>query len=424
MKLRTLFATALVFALPAPAPASAGPPAGSNTLLGNAFFENAPRETMVLVEKAKQAAYLLRNKGDRPRVVRQFDRVLLGENGGDKVVEGDKRTPEGVYYIQRYIPGKELAALYGEGAFPLNYPNIVDRIEDKTGYGIWLHGVNEDDEDKEATQGCVAFNDGKLNALKQRLDIGTPVIITQEADFLPPGDYRARKQQLLTHLDSFLNAWENNNFQALKRQVHPEFQTRGGQGAEAYLAQKRRLMEAYPQRRVEADNLRVYKENGQRVVYDFNQFYCAANLAAYGRKRLYFKRNDGRPQAVAEEYFSKPVWPLIQDRVREFVEGWKAAWEDEDMTAYMARYAQTFRHNGRDRAAWRDYKEGVFARRTNIRVEIANLWIRQLAGNRYVVGFDQRFKSDDYNDYGVKTLVLEGCPGAFRIAAEHWRPLP
>jgi murein L,D-transpeptidase YafK len=421
MRLRNVFGMALGVAL---APLTAHASSGGAAVVGNAFFDNAPEQTMVLVEKEDRVAYLVRNDGDQPRVLEHYNRILLGENGGDKVVEGDKRTPEGVYFIQRYIPAGELLPRYGDGAFPINYPNIVDRIEDKTGYGIWLHGVNEADEDKRATQGCVAFNNGNLNALKRVLDIGTPVVITKQAEFLSPAAYRERKQRLMGNLNAFLEAWESNDFQALKRLVHPQFRNSTGQDAAEYLAEKRQLMQAFPERRVEANHVRVFKENGHRVVYDFDQFYCAANVAAYGRKRLYFKRGNGRPQLMAAEYFAKPSWPLIYERVREFVQGWQRSWEEEDLDGYMAHYARDFRHHGRDRAGWRAYKAGVFERREDMQVGVDNLWIRQLAGNRYVVGYDQRFTSAGYDDYGVKTLVLDGCPGAFRIAAEYWRPLP
>ena len=127
---------------------------------------------------------------------------------------------------------------------------------------------------------------------------------------------------------------------------------------------------------------------------------------------------------MASEYFGKPSWPVIYERVREFVQGWQRAWEDEALDDYMGHYAASFTHHGRDRAGWRAYKKGVFERREDMEVAVDNLWIRQLAGNRYVVGYDQRFSSAGYDDYGVKTLVLEGCPGAFKITAEHWRPLP
>jgi len=33
------------------------------------------------------------------------------------------------------------STLYGDGAFPLNYPNDWDRRLRRNGHGIWLHGV-------------------------------------------------------------------------------------------------------------------------------------------------------------------------------------------------------------------------------------------------------------------------------------------
>ncbi len=402
--------------------------ASSQTLsgvLGNAFFRDAPSHRMVLVEKDEGVAYLLKNQDDRPRVVERYDRILLGERPGDKFVEGDKRTPEGVYYIQRFIPAGELAARYGDGAFPLNYPNIVDRIEHKTGYGIWLHGIDEANEGKVDTKGCVAFDNASLNALKGRIHPGTPVVITRQAEFLAPEEYRARRERFLGRLEELLGAWERGDLAALEDLLHPAFRNSAGQDAEAYLAEKRHLMELYPRRQVEADHVRVYKENGRRVVYDFDQFYCAPNVTAYGRKRLYFARSgDGRPRLVAEEYFGKPVWTELHRRIRAFVKTWRRAWEEGDHATYMAHYSREFVHEGQDRDQWRARKERVFGRRGSVRVGIENLWIRQLAAERYVVGFDQRFSSRDHHDFGVKTLVLSGCPGSLGIAAERWRPLP
>lgn len=407
-------AWALLFLCPTPAGAE---------LVANTFFSDVERQEVVVVDKNTRKVYLVRAEGDRPEVVDRFS-VMVGENPGDKLVEGDKRTPEGVYYVQNYIPNDRLARLYGAGAFPLNYPNIVDRIQDKTGYGIWLHGRDESDTDKTSTEGCVAFDNQGLNHLKGLLEVGTPVVITKQAQFLKPETYRQRRQLLLGTLHDFLAAWENSDFAAFARYVHPSFRSSSGEDRKQFLTGKRRLMEVYPQREVDADHVRVFRENGRRVVYDFNQFYCAPNLTAYGRKRLYFKRRDGELRLLAEEFFPKSAWPEIRNRIDSFVEDWRRAWQDEELDAYMDHYGAGFSHRGRDRAAFRAYKERIFARRDDIRVGVKNLRIHQIRPNRYVVGFDQRFDSAGYSDYGVKRLELAGCPGNLRIVGESWRPLP
>jgi murein L,D-transpeptidase YafK len=392
-------------------------------LVANTFFSNVDREEVVVVEKNSRKVYVVRADGNRPEVVDRFS-VMVGENAGDKIKEGDKRTPEGVYYVQNYIPNDRLARLYGAGAFPLNYPNIVDRIQDKTGYGIWLHGRDESDKDKTATNGCVAFDNQGLNHLKGMLEVGTPVVITKQARFLDPAAYDQRRQVLLGTLHDFLAAWENSDFAAFARYLHDNFRSSSGEDRQAFLQSKRNLMEVYPEREVDADHIRVFRENGRRVVYDFNQFYCAPNITAYGRKRLYFKRQNGKMRLLAEEFFPRSAWPEIRERIDGFVEDWRTAWQSEDLDDYLDHYGAGFEHRGRDKAAFRAYKERVFARRKDMHVAVKNLRIHQVRPNHYVVGFDQRFDSAGYSDYGVKRLELAGCPGNLRIVGETWRPLP
>src|SRR3546814_8483534 len=36
---------------------------------------------------------------------------------------------------------RKLPDFYGDGAYPLNYPNEWDKHEGRKGYGIWLHGT-------------------------------------------------------------------------------------------------------------------------------------------------------------------------------------------------------------------------------------------------------------------------------------------
>jgi len=34
-----------------------------------------------------------------------------------------------------------LSDFYGAGAYPVNFPNIWDRRKQRSGHGIWLHGL-------------------------------------------------------------------------------------------------------------------------------------------------------------------------------------------------------------------------------------------------------------------------------------------
>ncbi|MFP4616083.1 MAG: murein L,D-transpeptidase family protein [Thiohalorhabdus sp.] len=355
---------------------------GAEEVVGNAFFRDAPSHRMVLVAKDMRSAYLVEAEDDRPRVVRRFGRILLGANPGDKRVEGDKRTPEGVYYVQRYLPEPSLAPRYGAGAFPLNYPNIVDRIRDKTGYGIWLHGVDEEDEDKTDTKGCVAFDNTNLEILKEALDIGTPVVITEKPDLLSPTRYEQRRAELLDWFDRFLEARDSGDPATLEPLIHPDFRNDRGEDAEAYLRRIERLATAHSKRRTDIDEVRVYKENGRRVVYDFERFRCAPEGMDFGRQRLYFTEGEsGSPRLLAAEHLERPAGPEILRRVKAFLKEREAGSPE-------------------------------------------NLWVRRMRPDRYLVGYDRSSPGENGKPRGMETLRLAGCPGNFRVASVGWEPMP
>ncbi|MCG8429246.1 MAG: hypothetical protein MI754_17990, partial [Chromatiales bacterium] len=104
--------------------------------------------------------------------------------------------------------------------------------------------------------------------------------------------------------------------------------------------------------------------------------------------------------------------------------GWVNAWERGDINSYIDRYAGHFVDpKGRDHNAWKDYKARIFANRPNQQIAIDNIKVTQLANNRYEVSFRQQYTSDQYTDLGTKTITLDGCPGAFKIASESWKAI-
>ena len=68
--------------------------------------------------------------------------MSIGQNGAGKERAWDRRTPLGVYFITERLDTSKMHDKYGIAAFPLDYPNAWDRYNERTGYGIWLHGVD------------------------------------------------------------------------------------------------------------------------------------------------------------------------------------------------------------------------------------------------------------------------------------------
>lgn len=112
--------------------------------------------------------------------------VTIGKNGSGKQTQGDKRTPLGVYFAGQKL-NEKLADMYGDAAYPLNYPNELDQHQNKNGSGIWLHGTPTDTYSRppRASDGCVVLSNPDLAALATILQSGkTPVIISNNIEWL------------------------------------------------------------------------------------------------------------------------------------------------------------------------------------------------------------------------------------------------
>ena len=91
-----------------------------------------------------------------------------GMRGGGKLMEGDRKTPEGVYFLLGKATGGLDFDSFGNTAFPLNYPNPVDRIQGKTGDGIMIHGRGRSFGPRQ-TLGCVVLENDDVDTLDRLL---------------------------------------------------------------------------------------------------------------------------------------------------------------------------------------------------------------------------------------------------------------
>jgi L,D-peptidoglycan transpeptidase YkuD (ErfK/YbiS/YcfS/YnhG family) len=148
-------------------------------------------QQVVVVDAKKSRLYLLAHQKDgqgfgRLQVV--FDAyVSIGNKGMGKWREGDAKTPTGVYFVQKHMTDFMLPDLYGSGALTLDYPNPLDKQQQRTGSGIWLHGSPSQQYARPptSTDGCVVLaNDDMLQLVKHGVRAGTPVLIAEQLNWL------------------------------------------------------------------------------------------------------------------------------------------------------------------------------------------------------------------------------------------------
>lgn len=134
--------------------------------------------------------------------------ISVGMLGVEKSVEGDKRTPLGVYYITSTLDRENLPDLYGIGALPINYPNPLDMQRGKTGSGIWLHGTPREQfvRAPQASDGCVVLSNPDLEKLMNTVQIRTtPVVIASELHWVEPSALERERQAF----EAQLLAWRD-----------------------------------------------------------------------------------------------------------------------------------------------------------------------------------------------------------------------
>jgi murein L,D-transpeptidase YafK len=138
-----------------------------------------------------QADFILVDKSDRQmtlyaqgKVLKSYRIVLGGNPEGHKQQQGDSRTPEGRYTIDRKIPNSQFTRGLG-----ISYPNAQDRARAKArgvdpGGAIVIHGSPDYIEPLytvggyvDWTNGCVALPTAQMREVFDMVPVGTPIEI-------------------------------------------------------------------------------------------------------------------------------------------------------------------------------------------------------------------------------------------------------
>jgi len=257
----------------------------------------------IVVDTQKARLYLYQNKDGQPRFVADYY-ISHGKLGADKTREGDKKTPTGVYHVTASLPREKLTDFYGTGAFPINYPNEWDKRLGRSGHGIWLHGTPPDTFSRppKASDGCVVLANADLDALAKNLQPGlTPVIISNQIEWLSHDDWQNERNALKHTLDEWRRDWESRDTDRFLRHYSRKFRA-GSQGLEAFSQQKRQVNAGKEWIKVRTDNVSMFRDPGkdELVVVSFEQDYRSNNLTNKMKKLQYWIREDGSWKIVYE----------------------------------------------------------------------------------------------------------------------------
>lgn len=137
-----------------------------------------PPVTEVRVYKAQRRLQLL--SGDT--VLKSYQVGLGNEPIGHKQFEGDGKTPEGLYYLDRFNPRSSYHLSIG-----ISYPDKWDKAHaaasnQDPGGDIMIHGRGPDrnrlaPQNRDWTAGCIAVTDDEIEDIYAMLQPGTPIRI-------------------------------------------------------------------------------------------------------------------------------------------------------------------------------------------------------------------------------------------------------
>ena len=266
-------------------------------LPGQVLQLNPDQKHVLLVDSKRSRLYVFANAEGRPRLIADYY-VTLGKNGVDKTREGDQKTPIGVYHVTANLPRKKLTDFYGSGAFPINYPNEWDKRMGRKGSGIWLHGVPSAlySRPPRASDGCIVLANPDLDSVAQYVQVGlTPVIITDEIEWVDAAAVEAERKSLGGALEQWRNDWQTRDTEKYLAHYSSRFNA-GKQDLAAWSKHKRGVNAARSWIKVGVSRVAMFRYPRERdfVVVTFDQDYRSDGLSNVMRKRQYWIKEGAR----------------------------------------------------------------------------------------------------------------------------------
>lgn len=169
--LSSLVSSAFALAMTFPAAASTTPSVGPGPV--------GVADSIVVEKKARRLT--LYHMG---RALRSYRVALGGSPTLDKVMRGDRRTPEGLFYIEARNPNSQFHL-----SLRISYPSarhreVAARLGVDPGDDIMIHGlpngrrkVGKAHLTKDWTNGCVALTDEEMEEIWSAVPVGTPIEI-------------------------------------------------------------------------------------------------------------------------------------------------------------------------------------------------------------------------------------------------------
>ena len=393
-------------------------------------------EHAVIVEKKTQTLYVYGAEKDGIRLVSKYP-CSTGEVAGAKARAGDKKTPEGVYFLKDEYEDRYLTPVYGKKAFPSDYPNFLDLRQGKQGSAIWIHGTDRALKPMDSN-GCVAMENESILALAKviRLD-ATPLIIVDQVGTASQKELDLEKERVRDLIAKWGDALATGSYHDYLAFYADDYLPEMSWW-ETWFKLRKASEATSSSLKINFENMGLYAQGGVVVVLMDMSVSTGGERTFLGKRQLFIRQSGDRPliigdlfQKKAKSYAAEEA-PLIaaareltrddsgDKAVVETVEQWLAAWSAKEMSEYAAFYAKNFFSEGMGKSAWVKRKKRLARRYDYILVTGSKYKVvRQKDG--YKVSFLQKYESSGFSTQGIKQLKLIKQGGLWKIYRENWK---
>ena len=255
----------------------------------------------LLVDKGTQQLMVYESSNGVVREKLRF-RCSTGEISGPKQRSGDKKTPEGVYFIVNRFTAKDLTPVYGTRAFPLDYPNLLDKMAGRSGDSIWMHGTDKPLKDRNSN-GCIVLENSSIEQVGQYIALNrTPVIIVSHLSFQDVETFKKSREKVfgfLTHWNRALETGSRPDFMKLYR-------SSALSGVSAWWYEWEKADKAFKATRsplsVSMQKIAVYRHRDVYLALFDLALESGGRQVYAGTRKLFFKSINGRFLIVGDTY--------------------------------------------------------------------------------------------------------------------------
>ena len=376
-----------------------------------------------------------------------------GEVQGAKTLAGDKKTPEGVYFFTKHHKKRDLSPIYGSRAFPIDYPNLLDRIAGRGGNSIWMHGTDKPIKARDSN-GCIVLKNKDINKLAKYITLNrTPVIIVDRITYNSAASVTAEKKSVLDFLSKWNDALVKGTYHEYLKFYDPEYVPDISWWSD-WNQLRKRLTQRNISYSVNPKTISILKHHEVYTIL-FDQVVQSSGKDVYSGTRKLFLSDGGSGFRITGENYQ--VRPRVQNgakhknplvaacrglqwisedgrktereqrednrEITQMIDAWLKAWSSKDIKRYGAHYARDFHsQGGADLKTWLKYKDRLNRKYEFIQVSKKNLVIKKNKSKR-IVYFVQTYASNQYKAVGIKRLILKREGTQWKIYRESWKKM-